>query len=55
MLFAGINAFGNVLEGDDDSHGNQQRNSGPCFLNDATPQFWQVYVFKGFISWTDSI
>ena len=27
MLFAGINAFGNVLEGDDDSHGNQQRNS----------------------------
>ena len=21
MLFAGINAFGNVLEGDDDSHG----------------------------------
>ena len=25
MLFAGINAFGNVLEGDDDSHGNQQR------------------------------
>lgn len=28
MLFAGINAFSNVLEGDDDSHGNQQRNSG---------------------------